>query len=75
MKNKKYEERTSNRLWNVIHKGFATDHYNLQSTIVEANSKQEAFDFFNQFIADDHYLLKSKSVEYVYPLTYFSQHK
>ena len=60
-------------LWKIIHEVFATDHFEFGSTIVQADSANEAFKLFNKCISDNHYIKKAKSIEDVRPLIYYKK--
>lgn len=66
-------EVTDTSLWKIVHKQLATDHYTYGTTVVKASSKEEALRIFNRHIADERYLMKAKSIEYVYPFEYWDK--
>jgi len=58
--------------WIVYHEQFATDHFEIEQTIIEAETPEKALKIFNKNLADDHYIKQAK-LEDVCKLNYYKE--
>jgi hypothetical protein len=55
-------------IYEVLHQALQTDTVGYSRTFVEAESKEEAMDLFNTFIADEKYIFECAGIDQIKPL-------